>query len=68
MNRQEGFYWIRYCGYWVVAEWRRIKTHYWWFIPGNDVAYNSTHEGKDIIVNENRLPEPEKEAGKDDLS
>lgn len=64
--RQPGFYWIRHCGYWIVAEWRRMGTYYWWLIPGSETLYNPAHEGKNIIVNENKLTEPEQEAAKND--
>lgn len=35
MKREEGFYWIKYRGRWIVAEW----SGYYWWMPMSDSAW-----------------------------
>lgn len=57
--REEGYYWVKYQGEWIIAEWAKLSKHCWF-----RTGYNDVLPLKLITeIDERRItrPEPEKE-------
>ena len=52
MNRQEGYYWVKYKGYYIIGEYLTSEI---WIIPGK---YDEFQDSDFEHINEVRIKEP----------
>ena len=64
MTRELGFYWVKFNGEWVVAEWFRLEqqpSRAVWIVTGDEIDYSDTCFE---IIDERRIVRTEPEVTK----